>query len=67
MDLACTIDERICDGYYLIKTLKTIENYIKDPEMIEPVTHSDDEEEAKAGSFRRKKNQDNGIKQEFVI
>lgn len=71
MDLACTIDERICDGYYLIKTLKTIENYIKDPwKLIEPVTHSDDEEEAKGRRFfsrKKKKNQDNGIKQEFVI
>lgn len=56
MDIAVTIDERICDGYYLIKTLKTMESYIRDPwKLIEPVTHSDDEEEAKGRRFFSKK------------
>lgn len=31
VDIATTVDERICDGYYLIKTLKTFERYLQDP------------------------------------
>jgi hypothetical protein len=35
MDLMCTIDERICDGYYLIRSLKQLETYFDDPSLLE--------------------------------
>lgn len=35
IDLNFTIDERICDGFYLIKSLKLFETYINDPELLE--------------------------------
>lgn len=34
IDLAFTIDERICDGYYLVKTLKTFEDFMNNPEKL---------------------------------
>ncbi len=46
VDIALTIDERICDGYYLIKTLKTFEHYLQNPWLLlEPVPGLDTEEE----------------------
>lgn len=35
VDLMCTVDERICDGYYLIKSLKLLEAYCRNPELLE--------------------------------
>ncbi|HHX36639.1 MAG TPA: 2-oxo acid dehydrogenase subunit E2 [Clostridiaceae bacterium] len=46
VDVAVTIDERICDGYYLIKTLKTFENFVQHPELLtKPVERVDTEED----------------------
>lgn len=35
IDLAFTIDERICDGYYLVKTLRSFEAYLNQPKLLE--------------------------------
>ncbi|NLM19066.1 MAG: 2-oxo acid dehydrogenase subunit E2 [Clostridiaceae bacterium] len=35
IDLVVSIDERICDGYYLIKSLSILENYFETPELLE--------------------------------
>ncbi len=35
VDLALTIDERICDGYYLVKTLKYFQSLLDQPELLE--------------------------------
>lgn len=46
VDIAITVDERICDGYYLIRTLKTFEHYLKNPwELLNSVEHIDTDEE----------------------
>ncbi|MGI6077616.1 MAG: hypothetical protein ACOYCB_05550 [Fastidiosipilaceae bacterium] len=46
VDIAVTIDERICDGYYLIKTLKTFENFVRNPQLLtKPVEQIDTEED----------------------
>lgn len=34
IDLAFTIDERICDGFYLIKSLKLLEQFLLKPELL---------------------------------
>lgn len=46
VDIAVTIDERICDGYYLIKTLKTFQRYLQDPwSLTKAVDHIDTDED----------------------
>lgn len=35
MDIAFTIDERICDGYYLIKSLSIFDRLLENPELLE--------------------------------
>lgn len=35
MDLMFTVDERICDGFYLIKSLRLLEDYLTNPELLE--------------------------------
>lgn len=35
IDLCFTIDERICDGYYLIKSLKLFNHLLSDPALLE--------------------------------
>lgn len=35
MDIVCTLDERICDGYYLIKSLSMLERFFETPELLE--------------------------------
>lgn len=35
VDLCFTIDERICDGFYLIKSLKHFDNILQTPELLE--------------------------------
>lgn len=34
IDLAFTVDERICDGFYLIKSLKLLEQFLLKPELL---------------------------------
>lgn len=50
VDLMCTIDERICDGYYLIKSMKILEKYLNDPRLLEqsPADHESKAEPAAA-------------------
>lgn len=35
IDLMFTVDERICDGFYLIKSLRLLEDYLINPESLE--------------------------------
>ncbi|MDD4541473.1 MAG: 2-oxo acid dehydrogenase subunit E2 [Eubacteriales bacterium] len=35
IDISFSIDERICDGFYLIKSLRLFETYIDDPNLLE--------------------------------
>lgn len=35
IDMVATIDERICDGYYLIKSLNMLEHFFETPELLE--------------------------------
>lgn len=35
IDLAFNVDERICDGYYLVKSLRLFERYMNDPWLLE--------------------------------
>ena len=35
IDISISIDERICDGFYLIKSLRLFETYIDDPYLLE--------------------------------
>ncbi|NLW53317.1 MAG: 2-oxo acid dehydrogenase subunit E2 [Clostridiaceae bacterium] len=35
IDISISIDERICDGFYLIKSLRLFETYIDDPHLLE--------------------------------
>lgn len=35
VDLCFTIDERICDGYYMIKSLKYLDKILQTPELLE--------------------------------
>lgn len=35
VDLALTIDERICDGFYLVRSLRLFESYLDNPELLE--------------------------------
>ena len=46
----CTIDERICDGYYLSKSMKILEKYLNDPRLLEqsPADHESKAEPAAA-------------------
>lgn len=37
IELAFTIDERICDGYYLVKSLKRLNYYLQNPYELEKV------------------------------
>ena len=51
LELAFTIDERICDGYYLVKSLKHLNKYLLNPELLEtPLKNKDEkfDEDAKA-------------------
>ncbi len=35
MDIAFTIDERICDGYYLVKSLNILDRVLENPKLLE--------------------------------
>ena len=35
IDISFSIDERICDGFYLIKSLRLFEQYIENPSLLE--------------------------------
>ena len=35
IDLSMTLDERICDGYYFVKSLRLMERYLRDPWLLE--------------------------------
>ena len=35
IDLRFTVDERICDGFYLVKSLKVFESFLNNPERLE--------------------------------
>lgn len=35
IELAFTVDERICDGYYLVKSLKRLNYYLQNPKLLE--------------------------------
>ncbi|MDO5733241.1 MAG: 2-oxo acid dehydrogenase subunit E2 [Eubacteriales bacterium] len=35
IDLAFNVDERICDGYYLVKSLRLFQRYMNDPWLLE--------------------------------
>lgn len=35
IDVTVTVDERICDGYYFVKSLKLMERYLRDPWLLE--------------------------------
>lgn len=54
IELAFTIDERICDGYYIIKSLNLLNHYLADPTLLEqPLkeTFTKEEKENKAKHF----------------
>ena len=35
VEVSATIDERIADGFYLIKSVQLLEKYLKNPEVLE--------------------------------
>ena len=37
VELGITVDERIADGFYFIKSMKLLEEIFKDPKMLEEV------------------------------
>lgn len=56
-DLMITLDERICDGYYLIKSLKLLERYFDDPSLLErsPAASNPGEERTAASADDQQK------------
>lgn len=53
IELAFTIDERICDGYYIIKSLKHLNHYLANPELLEEPIKATVTEAEKADKARR--------------
>ncbi len=56
VDLSLTVDERICDGYYLIKTMKVFQHYLNNPaELVHPVMKVDDDTEVEKQQGQRRR------------
>lgn len=60
VDLNFTIDERICDGYYFIKSLRFLEDLLENPELLEmsPVEADKRRAEEKARKVAEKAEKD---------
>ncbi len=55
IELAFNVDERICDGYYLVKSLRLFERYMNDPWLLElPGINSDMKMSKELQEFRQK-------------
>ncbi|MDO5016511.1 MAG: hypothetical protein Q4E09_05850 [Eubacteriales bacterium] len=57
VDLMFTVDERICDGFYLIKSLRLLEDYLINPESME-ISPAESERREKEANMAKKKQQE---------
>lgn len=57
IDLNLTIDERICDGYYMIKSLELFDSYIDNPALLELTPNEAIEEEERKRIQREEERQ----------
>jgi hypothetical protein len=59
IDMNFTIDERICDGYYLIKSLEMFDSYISNPSLLERSPNEIIAEENRKKQERERRIQEN--------
>lgn len=64
-DICITADERICDGYYLVKSVKMFDDFFRYPELLRyaPADLEAKGEEFKQAEIRRIKNERRSIEQ----
>jgi len=49
VEIKFTVDERVCDGFYLAKSLELLQNYIQNPELLGEVAGSERQTTAESG------------------